>query len=114
MPPQPQTQDPIKNSFYARWFSAEEKRYLKKSSPDGSDEITNLRIFAGRITRHLSRKDPQEYSDDDLKLLTQLVRISVGIGALQRGNASLQGKDSRVEKSIEEAIQNMEEDWSQA
>jgi hypothetical protein len=107
-------EDAFKNSFYARWFTAEEKRTLKKSSPDGSDEISALRTFAGRITRHLSSIDPGQYSDDDLKLLNTLVRIAVGIGALQRGNVSIQAKDARVEKSIEEAIQGMEEDWSQA
>ena len=102
------------NNFYSPSFSAEETRRLKKSSPDASDEVANLRAFAGRITRHLSQKEPGEYSDHDLKLLTQLVRISVGIGALLRGNASLQARDSNVERSIEEAIRSMEEDWSLA
>jgi hypothetical protein len=108
------TSSPSQSSFYTRWFNPEEKRYMKKSSPDGSDEVANLRAFAGRITRHLHRLEPCEYSDTDLKLLTQLVRISVAIGTLLRGNASLQGRDSQVEKSIEEAIRSMEEDWSQA
>jgi hypothetical protein len=111
----PTIQDnPIKDCFYARWFTAQEKRDLKKSSPDGCDEISNLRCFAGRITRHLSQKEPAGFSDEDLKLLNTLVRISVGIGALQRGNATRQGKEARLEKSIEEAIESMEEDWSQA
>ena len=47
-------------------------------------------------------------------MLTTLVRISVSIGALLRGNASLQDKDGRVEKPIEETIQSMENDWSMA
>jgi hypothetical protein len=108
------TSSPSQTNFYSRSFTPEEKRLLKKSSPDGSDEIANLRTLAGRITSHLSRVQPSAYSDADLKLLTQLVRISVGIGALLRGNASLQGKDSRVEKSIEEALRSMEDDWSLA
>ena len=104
----------IKNSFYARWWTGEEKRYLKKSGPVAGDEVANLRTFAGRLSRRLSQIDPGEYSNEDLKLLTTLVRISVGIGALLRGNLSLQGKDAGVEKSIQEAIESMEEDWSQA
>jgi hypothetical protein len=98
-------ENPINKCYYARWFSAEEKRFLKKSSPDGCDEIANLRTFAGRLTRHLSRREPAEYSDDDLKLLTTLVRLSAGIGTLQRGNATIQNREGDVEKSIEEAIQ---------
>jgi hypothetical protein len=108
------TPSPSETNFYCHSFSMEEKRRLKKSSPDASDEVANLRTFAGRITRHLSRKEPEEYNDQDLKLLTQLVRISVGIGALLRGNASLQARDSNVERSIEEAIRSMEADWSLA
>jgi hypothetical protein len=114
MPTPSKSQDPTKNNFYARWWTVEEKRFLKKSSPDAGDEVANLRTFAGRLTRRLSQIDPGEYSNEDLKLLTSLVRISVGIGALLRGNASLQGKDGGVEKSIQEAIDSMEEDWSQA
>jgi hypothetical protein len=114
MPEKTESLDPIKNCFYARWFAALEKKSLKKSSPDGCDEIYNLRAFAGRLTCHLSHKEPGEYTDEDLKLLNSLVRISVGIGALLRGNASLQGRDGRVEKAIEEAIEGMEEEWSQA
>jgi hypothetical protein len=114
MPAKPESQNPIQNSFYARWWTGEEKRYLKKSSPDAGDEVANLRTFAGRLTRRLSQKDPVEYSTDDLKLLTMLIRISVGIGTLLRGNASMQGKESSVEKSIQEAIQSMDEDWSLA
>ncbi len=105
---------PTQTTFYLSTFSSEEKRLLKKCSPDASDEVANLRAFAGRITRHLVGKQPHEYSDLDLKLLTQLVRISVGIGALLRGNASAQVRDSHVERSIEEAIRNMDEDWSLA
>jgi hypothetical protein len=114
MPTIPAQLDPIKNCFYTRWFSLPEKRWLKKSSQDGCDEVYNLRTFAGRLTSHLSGKEPAEYTDDDLKLLNSLVRISVGIGALLRGNASLQSKDGRLDKSIAEAIEGMEEDWSQA
>jgi hypothetical protein len=110
----PSTPDSIKNSFYARWWTSEEKRTLKKSSPDAGDEVANLRTFAGRLTRHLSRLDPGEYSNEDLKRLTMLIRISVGIGALLRGNASMQGKEGSVERSIQEAIESMEEDWSLA
>jgi hypothetical protein len=108
----PPTSNPLKNSFYARWWTSEEKRYLKKSSPDAGDEVANLRTLAGRLTRHLSRLDPGDYSNEDLKRLTVLVRISVGIGTLLRGNASLQGRESSVEKSIQEAIESMEDDWS--
>jgi hypothetical protein len=114
MPIKPETQDPIKDCFYARWWTGEEKRCLKKSSPDAGDEVANLRTFAGRLTQRLSQKDPGDYSNEDLKLLTSLVRISVGIGALLRGNIGLQGKESSVEKSIQEAIESMEEDWSLA
>jgi hypothetical protein len=109
-----ETENPIKNCFYARWFTRVEKRFLRKSSPDGCDEIYNLRTFAGRITAQLSHKDPLEYSDDDLKLINTLVKIEVGIGALLRGNVTIQGKGSPVDKSIQEAIQSMEQDWSQA
>jgi hypothetical protein len=104
----------LRRCFYARWFSKEEKRFLRKSTPDGSDEVHNLRTFAGRITLRLSQKDPLEYSDEDLKLVNTLVKISVGIGALLRGNVTIQGKGSNVEKSIEEALQSMEQDWSLA
>jgi hypothetical protein len=114
MPAKTEDDDPIKDCFYARWFTGEERRQLKHSSPDGQDEVTNLRTFAGRLTRHLSQIEPADYSSDDLKLLTSLVRISVGIGALLRGNASLQGRDGRLDRSIEEAIESLEEDWSQA
>jgi len=114
MPTKPDTPNTIKGIFYARWFTAAEKRDLKESSPDASDEVANLRTFAGRLTRRLSQIDPGEYSNEDLKLLTCLVRISVGIGTLLRGNASLQGKEASVEKSIQEAIQSMEDDWSLA
>jgi hypothetical protein len=106
--------DPIKNCFYAPWFAALEKKALKKSSPDGFDEVYNLRAFAGRLTCHLSQKEPGEYTDEDLKLLNSLVRISVGIGALLRGNASLQGRGGSVDKAIEAAIDGMEAEWSQA
>jgi hypothetical protein len=105
---------PLTHSYYARWWTSEEKRSLKKSSPDAGDEVANLRTFAGRLTRRLSQIDPGDYSNEDLKLLTSLVRISVGIGALLRGNASQQGRDAGVEKSIQEAIQSMEDDWSLA
>lgn len=110
-PPDP---DPIKTCFYAAWFGMQEKRALRKSSPDGFDEVYNLRAFAGRISAHLFKKEPADYSDDDLKLLATLVRISVGIGALLRGNFTINGKDGGVEKSIQAAIENMEQDWSQA
>ena len=107
-------ENPIHNCFYARWFSGEEKRYLKKSRPDAQDEIANLRTLAGRFMRLLSQKEPAEYNDADLKLLNSLVRISIGIGALQRGDLSQHGREGRLEKSIEEAIQSLEDDWSQA
>jgi len=97
-------ENPINKCYYARWFSTDEKRLLKKSSLDACDEIANLRTFAGRLTRHLSQKEPGGYNDDDLKLLTSLVRISAGIGTLQRGNATIQNREGDVEKSIEEAI----------
>lgn len=106
--------DPIKTCFYAAWFSPAEKKSLKKSSPDGFDEVYNLRAFAGRITAHLFKKEPADYSDDDLKLLGILVRVSVGIGALLRGNFTIKGRDGGMERSIEEAIENMQQDWSQA
>jgi hypothetical protein len=106
--------NPITHCFYARWFTQEEKRFLKHSSPDGCDEIYNLRTFAGRITGQLSHKVPLEYSDEDLKLINTLVKIEVGIGALLRGNVTIQGRGSRVDKSIEEALQGMEQDWSLA
>jgi hypothetical protein len=105
---------PLKNSYYACWWTSAEKRALKKCSPDAGDEVANLRAFAGRLTRHLSMLDPGEYSNEDLKRLTMLIRISVGIGTLLRGNATMQGKDSLVERNIQEAIENMEEDWSLA
>jgi hypothetical protein len=105
---------PLKNSFYARWWTSEEKRYLKKSSPDAGDEVANLRTLAGRLTRHLARLDPGEYSNEDLKRLTVLIRISVGIGTLLRGNANMQGRENSVEKSIQEAIESMQDDWSLA
>jgi hypothetical protein len=114
MPAKTEDDDPIKDCFYARWFTGEERRQLKQSSPDGQDEVTNLRTFAGRLTRHLSQIQPADYSNDDLKLLTSLVRISVGIGALLRGNFTINGKVGGVEKSIQAAIENMEQDWSQA
>jgi hypothetical protein len=98
------TPDPIRDCFYARWFTREEKRYLKKSSLDGSDEVNNLRIQAGRLTEHLSRKQVSEYSDDDLKLLTSLVRISAGIGALQRGNATIQKGEDSAGRALGEAV----------
>jgi hypothetical protein len=69
----PQSRNPIKTCFYARWWTAEEKRGLKKSSPDAADEAANLRTFAGGLTQRLSRKDPGDYSNEDLKLLTSLV-----------------------------------------
>ena len=114
MPSIPDKNNPIKNSFYARWWTSEEKRYLKKSSPDAGDEVANLRTLAGRLTRHLSQLDPGDYSNEDLKRLTMLIRISVGIGALLRGNAGMQGKEASVERSIQEAIESMDEDWSLA
>jgi hypothetical protein len=107
-------ENPLTNNFYARWFTREEKRCLKKSSPDAQDEIMALRALAGRLTRHLSTRQPDEYSDHDLKLLTSLVRIAAGLGTLMRLGISLQGRDGRFEKSIEEAIQSLEDDWSQA
>jgi hypothetical protein len=114
MPAGPKAPDPIKTCFYSPWFAPLEKRWLKKSSPDGCDEVYNLRSLAGRLTAHLSRKEPGEYSDADLKLLTTLVRISVGIGALLRGNASLAGREGRLDQSIERAIESLEGEWSQA
>ena len=112
MPPNPD--DPIKDCYYSRWFSTREKRDLRKGSPDGGDEVANLRAFAGRITAHLSQKGPAEYSDEDLKLLGILVRISVGIGALLRGNFNMQSRDGTNERSIADAIQSLEDEWSQA
>jgi hypothetical protein len=112
--PENSDENQLKDCYYAGWFSAAEKRLLRKSSPDGSDEITNLRCFAGRLTRHLAQKQPGEYGDDDLKLLNTLVKISVGIGALQRGSPGRQGRSSAVEKSIQDAIENLEADWSLA
>jgi hypothetical protein len=96
--------NPLNKCYYARWFSVEEKRFLRKSSPDGSDEVANLRTFAGRLTRHLSQREPSDYSDDDLKLLTSLVRLSAGIGTLLRGNATIQNREGDVEKALEEAV----------
>ena len=110
----PKELDPIKTCFYAAWFGIQEKKALRKSSPDGFDEVYNLRAFAGRITAHLFKKEPADYSDDDLKLLTTLVRISVGIGALLRGNFNMQARDGTTERSVAEAIQSMEDEWSQA
>ena len=106
--------NPITQCFYARWFTPAEKRFLRKSSPDGCDEIYNLRSLAARITAQLSHKEPLEYSDDDLKLLNTLVKIEVAIGALLRGNVAIQAKGGKVDKSIEEAIQGLEQDWSLA
>ena len=104
MPANPNTLDPVKNCFYARWFAAAEKKGLKKSSPDGFDEVYNLRSIAGRLTCHLSKKEPAEYSDGDLKLLNTLVRISVGIGALLRGSVIIQSRDGSAQKSLQAAI----------
>jgi hypothetical protein len=98
-----------KPCFYARWFTREEKFFLKKAGPDAADEVANLRTFAGRFTRHLSAKQVPDYTDDDLKVLIQLVRISIGIGTLLRGNDAMQGKsDYRPNKSYEEGMRLMD------
>jgi hypothetical protein len=110
----PESIDQIKTCFYVRWFSLLEKKWLKKSSPDGFDEVYNLRAFAGRLTSLLCQKEPAEYTDKDLKLLATLVRISVGIGALLRGNATIQGKSGNPDRSLDAALDSLEEDWSQA
>ena len=110
----PALPEPIRNCFYAPWIKLQEKRDLQASSPDGLDEVYNLRVLAGRITRRLALKEPEEYNDSDLKLITALVRISVGIGALVRGNFSMHLKDGSLERELAEDVASLGEDWSQA
>lgn len=101
----------LKHGFYAHWFTEDEKKNLIHGREDALDEIDNLRRFAGRITKRLAKIEPEAYSEADMKCLDTLVNINIAIGTLLRTNALITGKDSNVEKTIEDAILSMEERW---
>ena len=101
----------LKHGFYGKLGPEEKAKNQEKEREDALDEIHSLRIYAKRIKERLDNKEPEKYSDADLRSINTLVEINLAIGTLLRTNALIGGKSSDVEKSIEEAIASMEERW---
>ncbi|MFC2028311.1 hypothetical protein ACFLTX_00095 [Chloroflexota bacterium] len=102
----------FKHGFYARHYSREEIKQLKKTSEDIHAEIALLRVQLDRVMDFLD--NVEDFSTKDISLLNTALAINLAIGRHLRTNSYLNGSSSSLEDIISEIIQEETDDWELA
>jgi len=103
----------VKHGFYARHFTAKEKRELGKK-PDGdtglNSEVDMLRVLASRIL-HDFDAGGKDYADpDNVPTLGAIIACASRVNTIIRTEHIITGEDNQTYTAIMEAIAEIEEE----
>ena len=113
MPAPKGNKNALKHGFYARHFTAEEKRELNKKANREAGiwaEIKLLRVVAGRILRDFEAAQKDYAAEGSVGTLNTLINCATRVSTLYRTDFLMTGEDNETYTAIMDAIAEIEQE----